>query len=85
MVNPKTPAAAHVPPQTQRARPDTQPTPHDAAVEAELKLPNERDEAVDMTATSPDPVMEQAAADVARGVLDTSKGTELNRAYRKLQ
>ena len=38
-----------------------------------------------MTADSPDPVIEQAAIDVARGLQDTSKGEELNRAYRKLK
>lgn len=85
MANPKTPASAHTSPRAQRARPGKPPTPHDAGVDAKLNMPNERDEAVDMTATSPDPMMEQAAADVARGVQDTSKGTELNRAYRKLK
>ena len=48
-------------------------------------MPNERDESVDMTAETPDPVIEQAAADVARGLQDTSKGAELNRAYKKLK
>lgn len=85
MTNPKTPATVQVPPRTQRARPGKPPTPHDAAVDAKLNMPNERDEAVDMTATSPDPVMKQAAADVKRGLQDTSKGVELNRAYKKLK
>ncbi len=38
-----------------------------------------------MTADAPDPVIEQAAVDVARGLQDTSKGAELNRAYKKLK
>ena len=61
------------------------PTPSDAALEAELKMPHERDESLDMTAAVPDPVIKQAAADVERGLLDTSKGAELNRAYKKLK
>lgn len=65
------------------------PTPRDATVEAQLQMPNERDESVDrsatMTADAPDPVIEQAAVDVARGLQDTSKGAELNRAYTKLK
>jgi hypothetical protein len=48
-------------------------------------MPNERDESVDMTLDEPDPVIEQAAVDVARGLKDTSKGAELNRAYSKLK
>ena len=69
----------------QRAKVGKPPTPHDAAVEAKLKMPHERDESVDMTAAGPDPVIEQAAADVERGLQDTSKGAELNRAYKKLK
>ena len=57
----------------------------DVAIEAKLKMPNERDESLDMTPDAPDPVIEQAAADVARGLQDTSKGAELNRAYKKLK
>ena len=48
-------------------------------------MTNERDESVAMTADAPDPVIEQAAVDVARGLKDTSKGAELNRAYTKLK
>lgn len=48
-------------------------------------MPNERDESVDMTAAAPDPVIVQAAADVERGLQDTSKGAELNRTYKKLK
>ena len=57
----------------------------DVAGEAKLKIPSERDESVDMTPDAPDPMIEQAAIDVARGLQDTSKGEELNRAYKKLK
>jgi hypothetical protein len=50
-----------------------------------LLMPNERDESIAMTPDAPDPVIEQAAVDVARGLQDTSKGVELNRAYTKLK
>ena len=72
-------------PPPQRARVGKPPTPRDAVVEAKLQMPNERDESVDMTPNTPDPVIEQAAIDVARGLQDTSKGAELNRAYTKLK
>ena len=72
-------------PPIQRARVGKPPTPRDAAVESQLQMPNERDESVDMTADVPDPMIEQAAIDVARGLQDTSKGAELNRAYEKLK
>ena len=48
-------------------------------------MPNERDESVDMTNAEPDPLIEQAAVDVARGLTDTSKAAELDRAYKKLK
>ena len=81
----KTPKRTSPPPPAQRARVGKQPTPRDAAVEAKLQMPNERDESVAMTLDEPDPVIEQAAVDVARGLQDTSKGAELNRAYTKLK
>ena len=85
MVKLKTPTPTNPPPPAQRARVGKRPTARDAAVEANLKMPNERDESVDMTPDVPDPVIEQAALDVARGLVDTSKGAELNRAYKKLK
>jgi hypothetical protein len=85
MVKLKTPTPANLPPPAQRARVGKPPTPRDAAVEAKMQIPNERDESVDMTPDVPDPVIEQAAVDVARGLKDTSKGAELNRAYTKLK
>lgn len=64
--------------------PGRQTTPHDAAVEASTQLPHERDQSTDMTAARPDPKVRQAAEDVGRGVSDTSKGAEMDKAYRKL-
>ena len=57
----------------------------DVVGEAKLKIPSERDESVDMTPDAPDPMIEQAAIDVALGLQDTSKGEELNRVYKKLK
>ena len=85
MVKLKTPTPANPPPPAQRARVGKPPTPRDAVDEEKLLMPNERDESVAMTADAPDPVIEQAAVDVARGIQDTSKGAELNRAYTKLK
>lgn len=89
MVKLKAPTPSNPPPPTQRARVDKPATPRDAAVEAKLQMPNERDESVagaaNITADAPDPVIEQAAVDVARGLTDTSKGAELDRAYKKLK
>ena len=81
----KTPKPTSPPSPTQRARVGKLVTPHDTAVEAKLQMPNERDESVAMTADAPDPVIEQAAVDVTRGLQDTSKGAELDRAYKKLK
>ena len=67
------------------AKPTKVAKPHDAAIKAQLRMPNERDEALDMTNDAPDPLMTQAAVDVARGVQDTSKAAELDRAYKKLK
>ena len=89
MVKPKIPTSTRSQPPAQRARVGKPPTPRDAAIEAKLQMPNERDESVDgsatITADAPDPVIEQAAVDVARGLQDTSKGAEMNRAYTKLK
>jgi hypothetical protein len=51
----------------------------------ELLLPNERDQSIDMTLEAVDPVVEQAARDVRRGLQDTSKGPEMDAAYDKLK
>jgi hypothetical protein len=71
-------------PRPQRSRPGHQDTMKDGAVESSLELPHERDQAVDMTNSKPNPVVEQAARDVERGVKDTSKSVETDRAYKKL-
>lgn len=55
--------------------------PHDASVEAGLAM----DQSTSMTARRLDPAIEQARRDVDRGLQDTSKSTELNRAYGKLK
>jgi hypothetical protein len=81
MVKPK---KTSTPPE-QRAKFGKSPAPHDAAVQARLQMPNERDESVAMTAAEPDAAIKQAAVDVARGLQDTSSGAELNRAYKKLK
>ncbi len=54
-------------------------------VEVQLKLPNERDESIDMTHQMPDPMIKQASADVKQGLQDTSKSAEMNHAYKKLK
>lgn len=71
-------------PRAQGSRPGQQGTPKDGAVESSLELPHERDQAVDMTNAKPDPVVEQAGRDLKRGVKDTSKSVEMDRAYKKL-
>ena len=58
-------------------------TPQDSAVEASAQLPHERDQSTDMTAAEPDPKVEQAAKDLKRGLSDTSKGAETDKAYQK--
>lgn len=68
------------PPQTER-----QTTARDASAEASLELPNDRDQATDMTAAMPDPVVKQASKDVKRGLTDTSKSAETDNAYSKLR
>ena len=85
MVRLKVPTPANPPQPTQPAKVGELTTPRGEAVEAQLQMPNERDESVDMTPDAPDPVIEQAAIDLARGLQDTSKGEELNRAYKKLK
>ena len=58
-------------------------TPKDASVEASLELPSDRDQSTDMTAAEPDPLIQQAAIDLKRGLSDTSKGAETDKAYQK--
>ena len=63
--------------------PGRQTTPHDRAVEASARLPHERDQSTAMTAATPDPAIQQAARDVKRGLSDTSKGAETDKAYQR--
>ena len=51
----------------------------------DLPLPHERDQSTDMTPEAPDPLVEQASKDVKRGLKDTSKGPEMDKAYDKLK
>ena len=72
-------------PRAQRPLPDQPITPADRSVESSLELPHERDEAVDMTGEQTNPLIEQAERDVRKGLKDTSKGPEMDRAYKKLK
>lgn len=69
-------------PRAQRPLPDQPITPADRSVESSLELPHERDEAVDMTGEQTSPLIEQAERDVRKGLKDTSKGPEMDRAYK---
>jgi hypothetical protein len=60
-------------------------SPQDQSEEASLELPNDRDQATDMTADTPDPMIRQAARDVQQGKQDTSKSAETDQAYGKLR
>jgi hypothetical protein len=71
-------------PQPQRPLAGRHETQADRSDEASLELPHERDQASDMTAAKPDPKLRQAAKDVAGGLSDTSKGSEMDKAYKKL-
>ena len=51
----------------------------------DLPLPHERDQSTDMTPEANDPVVEQASKDLQRGLKDTSKGPEMDKAYDKLK
>ena len=85
MIKPNASTAIPNPPPKQRARVNKQSTHQDNAVEAQLKTPSERDESVSMTSKAPDPMIKQAAVDVANGLQDTSEGLETNRVYKKLK
>ena len=69
----------------QAALPGRQTTLKDSVVEASVRLPNDRDQSSDMTAAAPDPKVKQAAKDLKRGLSDTSKGAEMDKAYAKLR
>jgi hypothetical protein len=69
--------------QPQREQVGQQVTQKDASAEASLRLPHERDQSEAMTSDEPSPIVEQASADVARGLKDTSKQPEMLDAYQK--
>ncbi len=71
-------------PRQQAPLAEGQETPQERAIEASLALPHERDQSSDMTPAAPDPLVKQAARDVKRGITDTSKGAEMDQAYKKL-
>ena len=85
MTKPNASTAIPNPPPKQRARVNKQSTHRDNAVEAQLKLPSERDESVSMTPDVPDPLIKQAAVDIANGLQDTTNALETNRTYKKLK
>ena len=72
-------------PRPQRPLAGRHETQQDRSDDASLELPHERDQATDMTAAKPDPKVRQAAKDVAGGLSDTSKGSEMDKAYKKLR
>jgi len=45
------------------------------------RLPHERDESSDSQSSTPDPMMQQAHADLARGLVDTDRGPVLDDVY----
>lgn len=49
------------------------------------KLPHERDQSADAQKSAPDEVIRRGHDDVARGVQDTSRAAESDRAYHKLR
>ena len=61
-----------------------QPDPKDGSAQDKLELPSDRDQALDMTRSQPDPRIEQAAKDIKEGRKDTSKAAETDQAYKKL-
>ena len=55
------------------------------ASKSAAKLPHEQDESVGMTDGISSTAMQQAHKDLARGLLDTDRGPEADRAYKKLK
>ena len=72
-------------PKPQRSLPGKHETPGDSSVKNTLELPNDRDQAVDMTDDQNSAVIEQAAKDIDNGLKDTSKAPEMDRTYKKQQ
>ena len=63
----------------------TPPQPGLLLASDDLALPHERDQSTDMTPEANDPVVEQASKDLQRGLKDTSKGAEMDKAYNQLK
>lgn len=61
------------------------PGPASSADSATPPLPHERDEAVNMTGGVTSAVVQQGARDLKRGLEDTSRAPEADRAYKKLK
>ena len=70
-------------PQAQRSLPGQHETPEDDSIQGTLELPNDRDQAVDMTGGQNSALIEQAARDLDAGMKDTSKAPEMDRTYKK--
>jgi hypothetical protein len=49
------------------------------------RLPHEHDESADSQTSEPRAVMQQAAKDLKRGLVDTDRGAEANQTYAKLK
>jgi hypothetical protein len=47
------------------------------------RLPHEKDQSTDQVRTEPEPLIEQAAVDLKRGLVDTDRAAEVNVVYRK--
>jgi hypothetical protein len=71
-------------PQAQAPMVGKQPDPKDSSAQDKLELPSDRDQALDMTSSQPDPRIEQAAKDIKDGRKDTSKAAETDQTYKKL-
>lgn len=54
-------------------------------VPTEPALPHDRDESTSMTGGLPSEVVQQGARDLKRGLEDTSRAPEADRAYKKLR
>lgn len=78
-------------PREQIAGTDAVDTPKEAAIQAGLHTPNERDQIAQMTdqdsvsGQNADPMIAQAAEDAKTNLKDTSKALETDRAYAKLR
>ena len=56
-----------------------------AGKQVAAKLPHERDESIDIVGKVPSEPMKQASRDLKRGLVDTDRGAEAGRTYKKLK